>query len=266
MDDDTAPDPWTEVEDLVAEIGLLAGAAECYHAIRSGEGPALLNRGLTLAAAARDLYRQRPSDIAATASLTPALRQVADRYRSLLQMARGATAYRRAVAAWQAGDASGLRDAIPAVFADVDLTTTPPPWLYYPVAIMRRNRMAPIQELADEITTLAVHGIPAGEPGNAPATDDALRAVVVYDTWPAIDTPVALRLDGTTIALPLFRVATSGELLIYAERILASSRILLAASPDADCWPDMGIDYEAFRTALAAALTQRGCTPIRYDS
>lgn len=264
MGDETPRDPWTDLEGQVAEIGILAGEAERYRSIRAGEGPALLNQSLALAATARNLYRHRPSDVGATTTLTVELRAIADRYRSLLQAARAAPAYRQAVAAWQAGDASTLRLAIPGVFADVELLPGTDP-LYYPVAVTRRSRLVPVSELADLIAALSGDGIPAGEPGSTPATDDALQAIVLYDSWSALDTPVALRLDGTTIALPLFRLGTSGELLIYTERLIASTRPLLARSAARDRWPDMGTDYGEFRLALTKALTERLCAPTLLD-
>ncbi len=244
----------------MAEIGALAGLGERYRVVRETGGPALLNYGLALAAEARRLYRGAAVDSEEVARLAARCRETASRLGALLEAARAAPEYAEAVAARQSGDATALIRCIPAVFADIELATGIEA-LYHPASVtVRGSRVHETDALAAELSRLRAEGIPATDPGDGPGTDDGLRAVVLYDDWGRLDSPVAVRLDAANLGHPTFRLAGSGEILVYAERVGATSAVVvLARSPEPDRWPDLGTDYADFLPSLQAALDRRGC-------
>jgi hypothetical protein len=254
------PSPWDAVEDRLAEIGVLAGMAERYRLVRERGGPALLDRGLALAAEARRLYRSATGDANEVARLAARCGETAACFGTLLDAARAAPEYVAAVAARRHGDVAALVRLIPAVFADVE-PATGVRTLYHPVATTARgSRVRETDGLAAELSRLCTEGIPAAEPGEGPGTDDALTAVILYDDWERVDSPVAVGLDAAALGRPIFRVADSTMLLVYAERAAAAgAAVVLARAPGADRWPDLGTEYADFATALRAALDRRGC-------
>jgi hypothetical protein len=257
-------DPWAAVEARIAEIGSLAGEGDRYRLVRSGGGPALLDESLALAREARRLYRRRPDDARAIASVAERLGVVAARYGTLIERARTTADYLAAVAAWHAGDAPALARLIPAVFADVAVTAVGGP-LHHPVAIMgRENRPIDPATVAAHVSALAEEGLTPAEPGSGTASDAGLRAVLLYTSWATLDTPLALRLPPGRVGLPLFRVGAADEILVYTARVAGDLEVVLAAvAPDQDRWPEVGVDYAAYRDALAIALAAAG-HPVTY--
>jgi hypothetical protein len=255
------PDAWAAVEDRIAEVGTLAAEADRYRWARAGDGPALLNESLALGATARRLLRDAAGAAGdPLARLLTALRDLAGRYRTLLDAVHGDPEYRAAVAAWAAGDAPTLARTIPAVFADVEPAPTCAA-LYHPVTVAgRRGRLAAAPTLAAELETMCTKGLVAAEGGAIPATDASLRAVPLHADWAALDTPVALRVDPRTIPLPVFRIAASRDHLVYTERLRARATVVLARHADPQRWPELGVDYVDFFTAMTAALAARNCT------
>jgi hypothetical protein len=250
-----SPDPWAAIEAQIAEIGRLAGEGDRYRRVRLGGAPGLLDESLTLAREARRLHRRRPDDAAAIAGIAQRLGTVVSRYAALVQTACTTDEYVAAVAAWQAGDGPALARLIPAVFAEVGLATVGD-FLYYPIPVMGHgNRPIDPATVAARAIAVSEEGLTPAEPGSGTASDDALRAILLYPAWSAVDTPVALRLPASAVPLPFFRLRDAHEILIYAPRLSTEFDIAVAATtPDQERWPEVGVEYVEYRDALAAAL------------
>jgi hypothetical protein len=261
---DLSPDRWAAVEAQIAEIGRLAGEGDRYRLVRLGDGPALLDESLALAREARRLHRRQPDDAAALAAIAQRLGTVVTRYAALIQTACTTDEYVAAVAAWQAGDGPALARLIPAVFAEVGLAQTGD-FLYYPIAVMGHgNRPIDPATVAAHAIAVSEEGLTPAEPGSGTASDEALRAILLYPAWSSVDTPLALRLTAGAVALPFFQLRAAHEILVYAPRLSARFDIAVAATmPDQERWPEVGVDYVEYRDALAAALAAAG-RPATY--
>jgi hypothetical protein len=259
MDDQTL-EAWNELERCVSEVGVLAAEAECYRTFQEGDGPTLLKEMLSLTGEARDLGRQDDRDAAAVRRMTDQFATLAARHQSLLHAVRTGREYHDAVAAYRSEDAEALRRSIPAVFADVEPAPHVGTYYYYPVSVSgRRGRVADPAALASRLAALSSEGSPAAEPGEAPGTDAAFRAVVLQECWDDLDTPVALRISATRLTVPAFRFAPTEQILVYASHLTAPATVALARSADPTRWPDPRIDHARFLDALGRALDARGC-------
>jgi hypothetical protein len=254
-----SPDPWAAVEAQTAEIGRLAGEGDRYRLVRLGGAPALLDESLALAREARRLHRRRPDDAAAIAAIAQRLGTVVSRYAALIQTACTTDEYVAAVAAWRAGDGLALARLIPAVFAEVGLAVVGD-FLYHPIPVMGHgNRPIDPATVAARAVTESEDGLTPAEPGSGTASDEALRAILLYPVWSSVDSPVALRLRAGAVSVPFFRLRDANEILVYAPRLSTKFDIAVAATiPDQERWPEVGVDYVEYRDALAAALAAAG--------
>jgi hypothetical protein len=241
----------TELETAIADVGALLVRAGRYTRGAGAEGRALLRATHDLGDTARRLHHRDALDADQAARLRSLADSLAGRVRALLADIEASLQYRTAVAAHAAGDQATLAGVITAVFADVEPVPTPPA-LWAHVAWLRRGRPRTVEDVVGEIRDRVRDGFAAEGDDLAPGADPRLPAVVLGAEPPA-EEPIACRLDGAAVRVPLYRVEPTGELLAYTPRLVAPLAVRLATSPPED-QPRLEVDFAAWRTALAAAL------------
>jgi hypothetical protein len=251
----------TELETAIADTGALLVRAQKYRRGAGPEGAALLREALALGDAARRLHRQEALDAAAARRLLAGAHALAERVRTLLAAIREAPVYRAAAAAHAAGDQVRLAQALPAIFAGLEAAVSPPA-LFHPVAWLRRGRPREVADIVAEVTQASVTGLVAEGDDLSPGADAELPAVTLAGERPA-DEPVALRLPAATLPAPVYRLADTGEYLVYVPRLRAPLAALL--SPELRIDEQLRVesapaDYERYRADLRAALAAAGVT------
>jgi hypothetical protein len=250
----------SELEAAIADSGALLVRLQKYRQARDPESAALVRDALALGDEARRLHRRGALDEAAARRLLAHARGLVAHLGARLAAIRDATAYRAAVAALATGDQATLARRLPEIFVGVEATAEPPD-LFVPVPWRHRGRPRPPAEVAAEVARLAEDGLPAEGDDLAPGTDPALPAVVLHDTPPA-DEPVLFRLAPAALPLPVYRLAETGEYLVYAPSLRAPLVVRIAARPP-DQQERLEFDFAAYRDELAAALTAAG---VRVES
>jgi hypothetical protein len=245
----------TELETAIADAGALLVRAGRYTRGAGPEGRALLRDAQALGDTARRLHHRDTLDADTARALGAEAAALAGRVRALLAAVEASTEYRAAVAAHAAGDQAALGRVIGAVFADVEPVATPAA-LWTHVAWLRRGRPRGADDVVAEIRDRMHAGFPAEGDDLGPGADARLPAVVLAAEPPA-DEPVAVRIDGTAVRVPFYRVTSTGELLAYTPRLVAPLTVRLAVEPPED-QPRLEVDFGAWRAALAAALAAAG--------
>jgi len=240
-----------ELEAAIADVGALLVRARKYRRGQTGKGATLLDEALALGDRARRLHRHEALDPAAARVLLTAAAALAARVRGLLSAVRAAPEYRAAVAAHAAGDAAALAAALPVIFVGLEPAPRPPD-LFYPLAWQRRGEPRPVAEVVADVQHYRDEGIAAEGDDVAPGTDPELPAVLLLGEAPP-DEPVMLRFQSGAFGQPAYRLADTGEFLVYAPRLRAPFTVLLR--PTLDTEDDEGAGaYPAWHAALAAAL------------
>lgn len=242
------------LEAAIADTGALIVQLEKYRRGAAADAVAAVRDALALGDAARRLHRRDALDDAEAGRLLAAARAVTERLHAVLRAVREEPAYRAAVAAHRAGDQRALGATIPAVFAHV-VGAPAPPDLFVGVPWRRRGRPAPPADVAAEVARLRDAGLPAAADDLAPGQDAALPAVALEPVAP--DEVVVLRLPAGTIPLPVYRIETTGEHLVYTARLRAAFHVRLAAEPG-DEQERVELDFAAYRAELASALAATG--------
>jgi hypothetical protein len=251
----------TELETAIADTGALLVRAQKYRRGAGPEGAALLREALALGDAARRLHRQEALDAAAARRLLAEAHALAARVRTLLAAIREAPAYRTAVAAHAAGDQARLAGALPAIFAGLEAVARPPD-LFSPLAWLRRGRPRAVADIVAEVTQACAEGLAAEGDDLSPGADAELPAVTLAGERPA-DEPLALRLPAATLKAPVYRLADTGEYLVYIPRLRAPLAVLLSTELRIDEQlrvESAPSDYERYRADLRAALVAAGIT------
>jgi len=244
-----------ELEAAVADVGALLVRARKYRRRDGIETAPLLAEALALGDRARGLHRHGALDAAAARRLLGEAHALAARVHAVISAAHAAPAYRAAVAAFAAGDRAALAAAVPAVFADLEAVPTPPA-LFYPLAWQRRGRPRRVADVVADVARCRDAGIDAEGDDVVAGTDPDLPAVVLAGDV-AGDEPVTLRFGAGTVGEPVYRIADTGEFLVYVPRLRAPFTVVLRRTLEAE--DDEGAaDFPAWRAALAAALTTAG--------
>jgi len=243
-----------ELEAAIADVGALLVRVRKYRRGQTGAGATLLDEALALGDRARRLHRHEALDAAAARALLAEAEALVARGRELLAAVRATPEYRAAVAAHAAGDAAALAAALPAIFVGLEAVGGRPD-LFYPVAWQRRGKPRAVADIVAEVQRCRDDGLPAEGDDVAPGTDPELPAVVLQGEAPP-DEPVVLRCSAAMRGQPIYRLADTGEVLVYAPRLRAPFTVLLrdtSAGEDDDAPLD-----PAWRTALGAALAAAG--------
>jgi hypothetical protein len=245
----------TELESAIADTGALVVRIQRYRRGLDAEGAALLAGALALGDAARRLHRRGRLAAAEVEHLLAEARGLAGRMRGLLAAVQAAPEYAAAVAAHAAGDQTTLARLLPAIFAGLDRATRAIP-LYAPVAWRRRGRPRPAAEVAGEVVRLRDEGLEAEGDDLSPGADPALPAVVLRAEAPE-DEPVLLRFAPGAVALPVFRLADTGERLVYTPRLRAAFTVVRLPADELEASP---VDWERHRGEIVQALAAARCT------
>jgi len=176
---------------------------------------------------------------------------LAARVQGLLSAVRAAAEYRAAVAAYATGDVAALAAALPAIFAGLEPVPRAPD-LFYPLAWRRRGEPRPVAEIVAEVKRCRDEGVVAEGDDLAPGADPELPAVLLLGAAPP-DEPVMLRFPSGACGEPVYRLADTGEFLVYAPRLRAPFTVLLRPTFETEDDEDTGA-YPAWRAALAVAL------------
>jgi len=245
-----------ELETALADAGALLVRAQKYRRGAGRDGAALLRDALTLGDAARRLHRREALDASAATGLVADARGLVARIRAFVADVHADPIYRTAVAAHAAGDQPSLTRTLPEVFNSLAPVTAPHE-LFHAVPWRRRGRPRTVAELASDVGGLLAGGIPAARDDLSPGVDPALPAVVLQGEHPH-DEPVVLRLAGSTLPAPLYRLEDTGEFLVYVSLLRAPVTVVLAPQLDADLLEDAAVDYPRYRDDLRTALTAAG--------
>jgi hypothetical protein len=242
------------LEAAVADAGALLLRAEKYCRGAGPDGVTLRRVVLSLGDRARRLHRREALDPAAAEELRAEAEAVVARLHAFVREIAEAPEYRAAVAAHGAGDHLALARLLPTIFAGLEPVITPGD-LFYPVASRRRGRPLLPSQIAAAVVDLSRQGLEAKGDDLSAGTDPALPAVILYDQPPA-DEPVVLRFAPGAVPAPIYRLADTGEHLIYAVNLRAPFRVVLRP-PDPEMDDPYGETPQA-REALAAALAATG--------
>ena len=221
----------TELEAAIADTGALLVRLQKYTPATSAEVVELSQAAFALGDAARRLHRREQLDEPASVTLLADARALVDRLRAVLAGVRAAPAYRAAVAAHAAGDQGALATLLPMVFAGLEPRAAATD-LFTPVEWLRRGRRRSTDDVAADILRTRDEGLAADGDDVSPGADAELPAVVLTAVPPA-DDPVVLRLPGARLP-PVYRLADTGELLVYTPRLRVPelSALLAVALPD----------------------------------
>jgi hypothetical protein len=244
----------TALEAAVADTGALVVRLQKYRRGAGPDGQALFGEAMALGDAARRLHRRGTLDPDRARALLAGVRGLAGRLAALLGAIHDAPEYRTAVAAYDAGDRAVLAPLLPVVFAGLE-PVTPPPTLFAALPWRRRGRPCPPAELALEVVALRDDGLAAEGDDLSPGADARLPAVTLQVT-PPLGEAVVLGLDAEALEGPAHRLVETGDHLVHAPRVRAPMTVLLAATPLED--ERVVVDWEAYRAALARALTAVG--------
>jgi hypothetical protein len=244
----------TELETAIADTGALLVRLQRYARAGRPDAIALGREAMALGDEARRLHRRAQFDDAAAAALLHEARALAARLRRVLAEVRTTPEYRAAVVAHGAGDQRTLARVAPAVFAGLELAATPV--LFAPVGWVRRGRVRPVADVVGDILHARNDGLTAEGDDLSAGADDALPAVA-FAAEVLADEPVLLRV-GTASLPTVFRLADTGEHLVYARRLpLPDLTVALAARLAEDEQRRVEVrpaDWARWREALAAAL------------
>ena len=240
-----------ELEAAIADIGALLVRVRKYRRGQTGDGATLLDEALALGDRARRLHRHDALDRAAARGLLTEAAALAARVQGLLSAVRAAAEYRAAVAAYAAGDVAALVAALPAIFAGLEPVPRAPD-LFYPLAWRRRGEPRPVAEIVAEVKRCRDEGVVAEGDDLAPGADPELPAVLLLGAAPP-DEPVMLRFPSGACGEPVYRLADTGEFLVYAPRLRAPFTVLLRPTFETEDDEDTRA-YPAWRAALAVAL------------
>jgi hypothetical protein len=244
-----------ELETAIADVGALLVRAGRYARGAGPEGRAIARDAQALGDTARRFHHRDALDAATVKTLGDAAGALAARTRALLAAIETSPEYRTAVTAHARGDQAALARVVGLVFADLAPVPTPAAlWMHVPW--LRRGRPRTPGDVVDEIRDRRDAGFAAEGDDLSPGVDPRLPAVVLA-AEPPPDEPIAVRLDGAAVRVPLYRVDPTGELLAYTPRLVAPLTVRLTASPPDD-QPRLEVDYAAWRSALAAALAEAG--------
>jgi hypothetical protein len=248
----------SELEAALADVGTLLVRTRKYR-LGAGEAAEALGReALALGDDARRRHRRGTLDASTTRPLLDAATALAGRLRALLQAAHDAPAYRRAVDAHAAGNQAALAATLPAVFAGLEPAGDAGD-LFHALTWRRRGRPRPPADLASEARTILDAGIAAEGDDLSPGVDPGLPAVVLL-TEPPADEPVVLRLSASTRNVPVYRLAETGEHLVYVARLRAPFRVAVQSALEADDTEGIA-DFDAYCAEVVAALRAAGIVP-----
>jgi hypothetical protein len=244
------------LEAVIADAGTLLVRLEKYRRGVGPEGAALARAVVALGDRARRWHREDRLDAAVTGEFVGDAERLVAELRELLASIQRGPDYRAARTAHAAGDHGALQRLLPAIFSGLDVVSAPAE-LLYTVPWLRRARPRPAAQLADAVQRMHSEGLPAEGDDLAPGVDVDLPAVTFATELPPAE-PVALRIDGTTLAPPIFRHADTGDHLVHVPHLRTSFTVVLRTTLDEDGGGDAAEDYPRYRAELATALADRG--------
>lgn len=244
-----------QLEAAIADIGALLVQ---LHKFTAGLPPhgVLLAETMALGDRARRHLRAQALDAAADAALGAEAASLRARAAGALDEIRRCPTYQDAVAAHTTGDHPALARLLPALF--VGLSAVPaPPFLWHPVAWLRRNRPRPATDVVTTVRALAAHGLEGDDDPAAPGLDPALPAVPL-DTAPTGADPVLLRWAHADLPPAVFRRDATGEILVHVPRLIAPFAVVLPTTLDEDELGEVSVDHPRYRAELIGAFAAAG--------
>lgn len=244
-----------QLEATIADIGALLVQLHKFTAGVALHGT-LLAETMALGDRARRHLRARSLDAAADAGLEAEAASLHARATAALDQIRRSPAYRDAAAAHASGDHAALARLLPELFAGLS-AIPPPPFLWHPIAWLRRNRPRAAADIVTTVRGVAAHGLEGdGEP-TAPGLDPALPAVPL-DTAPTGADPVLLRWAHADLPPAVFRRDATGELLVHVPRLIAPFTVVLPTTLDEDELGELSVDHQRYRAELVDAFAAAG--------
>lgn len=240
------------LEQALADLGTLVVQAEKYRRLMPLVADAD-RQARTLGADARRLLRRESLGTGEIQTILGEAARLQAELRAAVDATVAGADYRAAVAAYAVADHASLAGVVPEVFAAVE-PVGHVPHLFLAVDWTRRGRALTPTVIAAAVQLLAREGLPAIGDDLSAGADATLQAVMLDDEPPE-DEPVVLRIDGSTVPVPVFRHAETGTYLIYQPRVRVPFVVELADTLDLDAAPP---DYDAYRASLSAALRSNG--------
>ena len=250
------------LEAALTELSNLYGAASGFAVLRARAEHELLPELLSLGSTLRHRVRaaelsNREVDRAAQEIL--ALRS---RWQAHLQEVRASAVYQEGQRALASDRQADLERLLPQILAGVH-AVQPVPTLFFPVSAAsgrRRVGSSPFlsaTECARRIERTLAAGLQPEESGEEWSERDWPCILCAEDPG-ALDTPIALQVEGTDVDAVVFAVAHDPMLRIYTPRLHAPMSVVLAADVGDEWWQAYEDSYQAFRTALQSALAVLG--------
>jgi hypothetical protein len=254
-------DALERVAALIAEVGECYQRARRYRALAATSEVLILDRALDLGAEIRAAERRGHGEEVARGAAAE-LSALAAACRAAIAGVHASSDYRRAAAAWAAGQWEVVAATAPALFAAVEAMTSRPV-LHYPVAITARHggeHFITPRACADVIAATIAEGLtPPALPPDL-GGDETIRAVMLTDDPSSLESPIGLALDGDAVALPLCRVVPAGDVLVYTERLRVPMRVATAPEVTDEWWTVRPDAYRRYVAELTSELAARGIT------
>jgi len=253
------------LEAAQAELGGLYAVARSFTALHARAEAELLPRLTGLGSRLRGLLRKAQLAEGEVAAAAREILAVRTTWQAELQKIRESAIYEQALAAFAADRQGELADLIPQVFAGLQHVPQPPPTLYFPVSPSsgrRRPGSSPFlspPDCAERIVRLLIEGL---EPESDAAEwwQRELPSISCADSTAALETPIALGLAASAVAVALFTTADEPSYQIFTPRLHAPLSIVLATEATDEWWEAYQDSYREFRDALTHELAARGYT------
>lgn len=239
------------LEATLADTGALLVQLDKFRAGRPLHAD-LLREAMTIGDRARRHLRAQALDATADAALTVEATALRARVQQALDEIRESAVHRDAVAAHASGNHHALADLLPRLFAGLTPISAPP-YLWWAVPWLRRNRPRPAIDLAALVGQLATDGIEPDADIMAPGLDAALPAVPL-DSTPTEADPLLLRWSAADVPPAVFRLDDTGAILVHVPRLVAPFTVVLPETLDEDELGEVSVDHPRYRRELADAL------------
>jgi hypothetical protein len=253
--------------ELLTEVAACYARARRYRAAAAVCEERYLARALAIGSELRARARADREDPAATAANTAELRRLIADCEATIAAVHASEPYRAAAHAWSEGRFDEVARWVPQLFDGVVPEADPGP-LYFPVGVTSGRgggeHFLRASIVAERIERLVREGIPAADPPLARGADDHIHAVVLDDDPESGGSPITLMLVAD-LGLPRFRLEPAGEVLLYAPRLAAPTRVRCAATVSDEWWAVRPEAYGDYVGELVHELAAVGITGVCRD-